>query len=95
MFGTIDVKYKGGASIRYWVNYVILIFYFTSDFDFWFFKVKFQNSCISNCYLIDEKQKESKSIRYWADCMVFPFDHTHDFDLAVSRSKFAIALFEE
>ena len=43
MVGPIDVKLKGGESIGYWVNYVTLTF----DLDFGFFKVKFQNSCIS------------------------------------------------
>ena len=85
MVGPIDVKRKGGALGGYWVNYVTLTFDLTHDLDLWFFKVKFQNSCIwgIKCYLIDVKQKERKSGRYWADCMVLPFDHTHDLDLVV------------
>ena len=46
MVGPIDVKRKGGASVGYWVNYVTLTFDLTHDLDLWFFKVKFQNSCI-------------------------------------------------
>ena len=61
-----------------------------------FFKVKFQNSCISGIVIwLMWKKKKSISIRYWADYMVLPFDHTHDLDLVVSRSKFEIALFEK
>ena len=45
MVGPIDVKWKGGTSVRYWVNYVTLTFDLTHDVDLWFFKVKFQNSC--------------------------------------------------
>ena len=32
MIGPIDVKRKGGASIGYWVNYVVLTFDLTHDF---------------------------------------------------------------
>ena len=46
MVGPIDVKRKGGASVGHWVNYVTLTFDLTHDLDLWFFKVKFQNSCI-------------------------------------------------
>ena len=46
MVGPIDVKRKGGASVGYWENYVILTFDLTHDLDLWFLKVKFQNSCI-------------------------------------------------
>ena len=46
MIGPIDVKRKRGASIGYWINYVTLTFDLTHDLDLWFFKVKFQNSCI-------------------------------------------------
>ena len=54
MVGPIDVKWKGGASIGYWVNYVTLTFDLTHDLDHWFFKAKFQSSCnLRNCYLID------------------------------------------
>ena len=93
MVGPIDVKRKGGASVGYWVNYVILTFDLTRDLDLWIFKVKFQISCISEIVIWLMWNKKSKSIRYWADCMVLPF-HTHDLDLVVSRSKFEIALFE-
>ena len=108
MVGLIDGKWKGGASVGYWVNYVTLTFDLDRDLDLWFFKVKFQNSCISgiviwlmwnkkNTNQLDTglKKKKKKKIRYWADCMVLPFDHTHDPDLVVSMSKFEIALFEE
>ena len=47
MVGPIDVKQKGGASVGYWVNYVPSTFDLTHDLDLWFFKVKFQNTCIS------------------------------------------------
>ena len=46
MIGPIDVKRKGGASVGYWVNYVTLTFDLIHDLHLWFFKVKFQNSCI-------------------------------------------------
>ena len=46
MVGPIGVKRKGGASVGYWVNYGNLTFDLTHDLDLWFFKVKFQNSCI-------------------------------------------------
>ena len=46
MVGPIDVKQKGGASVGYWVNYVTFTFDLIHDLDLWFFKVKFQNSCI-------------------------------------------------
>ena len=44
--GPIDMKWKGCASFRYWVNYVTLTFDLTHDLDLVFFKVKFQNSWI-------------------------------------------------
>ena len=77
------------------MNYVTLTFDLTHDLDLVFFKVKFKNSTIKNCYLIDAKWKENKSVRYWADCMVSPFDRTHDLYLEVSRSMFEITLFQE
>ena len=46
MVGPIDVKWNVGASVGYWVNYVTSTFDLTHDLDIWFFKVKFQNSCI-------------------------------------------------
>ena len=46
MVSLIDVKWKGGVSVGYCVNYVTLTFDLTHDLDLWFFKVKFQNSCI-------------------------------------------------
>ena len=71
--GLIDMKWKGSASVGYWVNYVILIIDFTHDHDFGFFKVRFQNCCISGIVgLIDAKQKGSESIGYWADYMTCP-----------------------
>ena len=81
----IHVKREGGASVGYWVKYVTLTFDLTHDLDLWFFKVKFQNSCIWGIVIsvIDMKQKEIKSVWYWADCMVLSFDHTHDLDLVV------------
>ena len=92
MIGLIDVKRKGGASVGYWVNYVTLTFDLTHDLDFRFFKINFQNSCISGIVIWSMWTKESKSIWYWADCMVLPFDHTHEIDLLISRSKFKISL---
>ena len=44
--GQRKYRRKGGASVGYWVNYVILTFDLTHNLDLWFFKVKFQNSCI-------------------------------------------------
>ena len=44
--GPIDVKRKGEELVGYWVNYVTLTFDLTHDIHLWFFKVKFQNSCI-------------------------------------------------
>ena len=82
MVGPNDVKRKGGASLGYWVNYVTLTFDLIHDLDLWFFKVKFQNSCIWGI-VIWLKQKENKSVRYWVECMVLPFDHTHDLDLLI------------
>ena len=59
MVGPIDVKRKGGASVGYWVNYVTLTFDLTHDLDLWFFKVKFQSSCIWRIdNQIDVKQKK-------------------------------------
>ena len=95
MVGPIDVKWKGDVSVGYWMNYVTLTFDLTHDLDLWFFKVKFQNSCIWGIVIWLMWNKESKSIRYWADCGVLPFYSTHELDLVVSRSKFEIALFEE
>ena len=71
----IDVKRKGGASLRYCVNYVTLISPMTLTVDFSRSNFKI---AVSHEYLIDVKQKESKWIRYGADCMVLSFDHTHD-----------------
>ena len=42
MVGPTDVKWKGGASVGYWVNYVTSTFDPTHDLDLWIFKVKFQ-----------------------------------------------------
>ena len=47
MVGPIDEKWKGCASVGYWVNYVTLTFDLSQDLDLLFFKVNFQNSCIS------------------------------------------------
>ena len=83
MVGPIDVKQKGGASVRYWVNNVTLTFYLTHDLDLWFFKVKFQIA-VSEELLSDWcETKESKSVRYWAFCMVLHVDHTHNLDRVV------------
>ena len=65
MVGPIDVKRKGGASVGYWVNYVTFTFDLTHDLDLSFFKVKFQNSCISGIVIwLMWNKKENKSIRY-------------------------------
>ena len=82
MFVPIDVNRKGGASVGYLVNYVTLTLDLTHDIDLWFFKVKFQNSCISgNVIWLVWNKKNNKSIRYWADCLVLPFNHIHSLDL--------------
>ena len=93
MVGPIEVKWKGVASDGYWVNYVTLTFDLTYDLDLGFFKVKFENSCISG--MVDVRWKESQSIRYWADCMVLALWPYPWIDLEVSRSKFDIGLFQE
>ena len=96
MVGLIDVKWKGGALVGYWVNYVTSTFDLTHDHDLWFFKVKFQNSCISGIVIwLMWNKKKANQLDIWTDCMVLPFDHTHDLDLVVSSSKFETALFEE
>ena len=94
----IDVKWKGSASVGYWVQYVTLTFDLTHDLALGCFKVKLRNSSISGIVgLIDVKWKQSELIWYWADCMTLPFDHTHDLDLGVeiSRSESEIALSQE
>ena len=62
MVGPIDVKRKGGAWVGYWVNYVTLTFDLTHNLDLWFFKVKFQNSCISGTviWLMWNKKKTNQ-----------------------------------
>ena len=80
-------------TIEYRANYVILTVDLIHDFDLWFFKVKFQNSCISGIviWLMWNKKKANQldtGLTLWS-CQ------THDLDLVVSRSKFKIALFEE
>ena len=95
MVGPIDVKWKGRASVGYWVWYVILTFDLTHDLDLGCFKIKYRNSSISGIVgLIDVKWKGGELIWYWADCMTLPFDQTHDLDLGVeiSRSESEIAL---
>ena len=84
MVGPIEVKRKGGASVRYWVNYVTSTFHYTMTLSFDFQGQISNELYLRICCLIDVKQK-GKSIRYWADCMVLPFDHTHDLDLVVSK----------
>ena len=96
MVGPIDVKRKGSALVRYWVQYVTLTFDLTHYLDLGCFKVKFRNSSISGIVgLIDVKWKGSELIWYLADCMTLPFDHTHDLDLGVSRSESEKALSQE
>ena len=62
MVGLIDVKRKGGASVGYSVNYATLTFDLTHDLAFGFFKVKFQNRCISGIvfWLIGNKKKANQ-----------------------------------
>ena len=62
MVGLIDLKRKGGALVGYWVNYVALTIDLTHDLDPWFFKVKFQNSCISGIviWLMWNKKKANE-----------------------------------
>ena len=92
------MKWKGSASVGYWVQYVTLTFDLTHDLDLGCFKIKFWNSFISGIVvLIDVKWKRSELIWYWADCMTLPFDPIHDLDLGVeiSRSESEIALSQE
>ena len=95
MVGPIDVKQKGGASVGFWVNYVISTFDLTHDFDLGFFKVKFRNSCISGIaiWLMWNEKKTNKVDTELTVCMALPFDHTHDLNLEVSRSEFEKNLF--
>ena len=75
MFGPIDVKRKGSASVGYWVQYVTLTFDLTHDLDLGCFKVKFRNNSISGIVgLIDVKWKQSELIWYWADCMTLTLE---------------------
>ena len=70
--GWIDVKWKGGASVGYWVDYVTLTFDLTHDLDL-VFKVKVSNSLIWGMgKLIDMERKGCESII-----------HDHDRDLWV------------
>ena len=95
MIGPIYVKWKGSASVGYWVQYVTLTFDLTHNFDLGCFKVKFRNSSITGIVgLIDVKWKRGELIWYCVDCMTLPFDHTYDLDLGVeiSRSESEIAL---
>ena len=56
MVCSIDLKHKGSASVRYWINYVTLRFDLIHDLNIGFFKLKFLNSCISGIIgLIDVK----------------------------------------
>ena len=97
MVGPIDVKWKGSASIGYWVHYMTLTFDLTYDLDLGCFKVKFRNSSISEIVgLIDVKWKK------WLNMILgqlydLAFDHTDDLDLGVeiSRSKSETALSQE
>ena len=67
MVGPIDVKRRGSASVGYWVNYVTSTFDLAHDLDLWFFKVNFQNSCISGIvnWLLWKKKKGFK-VQIWA-----------------------------
>ena len=59
MVGLIDVKWKGGEPVWYWVNYVTLTFDLSHDLDLGLFKVKCQNSFISGiviCLMWNEKK---------------------------------------
>ena len=79
-----------------WILDVILTFDLTHDPDLGFFKVKFQNSCISGIFgLIDVKRKGNLLDIGPTIYMTLPFDHTHDLNLEVWRWKFEIGLFQE
>ena len=92
MVGPIDVKWRGSASVRYWVWYVTLTFDLTHDLELGCFKVKFRSNYIG---LFDVILKGSKLIGYWAKCFTLPFDHTHDLQLGVSRSESEIVLLSQ
>ena len=83
MVGPIDVKQKGGALVGYWVNYVALTFDLTHDLDLWFFKDKFQNSCIWGIVIWLMWNKKKTNQLDTGLTRVLPFDHTHDLDLVV------------
>ena len=62
MFGPIDVKRKGGASVGYWVNYVILTFDHTHDFDLVVSRPKLEIALFEEWGLIDMERKGCESI---------------------------------
>ena len=81
MVGPIDMERKGGASIEYWVNYVTLTFDLTHDLDLIFFKVKFQNSCISGIviWLMWNKKKANQldtGLTVWSSPLTTPMTLT-------------------
>ena len=67
MVGLIDVKRIECTSVGYWVNYVTLTCNLTHDLDLWFFKVKFQNSCIwrNGIWLMWNKKKANQLDTGW------------------------------
>ena len=56
------------TSVGYLVNYVTLTFDLTHDLDLWFFKVKFQNSCIWGIVIWLMKRKGCELIIHDHDC---------------------------
>ena len=57
--GPIDMKRRGGASFGYWVDHATSTFDLNPDIDLWFFKVKFQNSCIAGiviCLMLNKNK---------------------------------------
>ena len=87
MFGPIDVKWKGGASVGYWVNCVSPTFDLTPDLDLYFsrsnFKITVSQELLSDWY--ETKGKQINYIMGWLYNIIFPFDHTYDLDHVVSR----------
>ena len=84
ILGTIDVKWRGSASVGYWVYYVTLTFDLTHDLDLGFFKVKFRKPVFYELSVwLMWKWKGSELIKYRDNCMTLPFDHTYDLDLEV------------
>ena len=72
MVGPIDVKWKGGASVGYWVKYVTLNFDLTHDLDLVVSRSKFEKALFEEWLgggeLIDMEWKGCESIIHDHEC---------------------------